>query len=125
MRISFLLNCHCYKIKKIFKVDGFTNKNNKEHNKLLYIPDHPYRILIIGGSGPGKTNTFLSLIKKQNTDSLVDKIDLYAKELSEPKYEFLTKDCKDAGMKHLNAPNHLLSAQILWMIFMKILTITT
>ena len=55
--------------------------------------------------GPGKTNTFLNLIKKQNTDSLIDKIDLYAKELSEPKYEFLTKNCKDAGMKHWNVPN--------------------
>ena len=31
----------------------------------LYIPDHPYRILIIGGSGSGKTNVLLNLIKNQ------------------------------------------------------------
>ena len=33
------------------------NENKTKHNlKWLYIPDHPYRILIIGGSGSGKTN---------------------------------------------------------------------
>ena len=31
--------------------------NKTEHNKKwLYIPDHPYRILIVGGSGSRKTN---------------------------------------------------------------------
>ena len=30
-----------------------------------YIPDHPYRILIVGGSGSGKTNVLLNLIKNQ------------------------------------------------------------
>ena len=52
----------------------------KEHNeKWPYIPDHLYRILIIGGSGPGKTNALLNLINKQND---IDKIHLYAKDLS-------------------------------------------
>ena len=32
-----------------------------------YIPDHPHRILIIGGSGSGKTNVLLNLIKKSTT----------------------------------------------------------
>ena len=32
-----------------------------------YIPHHPYRILIIGGSGSGLTNVLLSLIKKSTT----------------------------------------------------------
>ena len=27
-----------------------------------YIPDHPYRILIIGGSGSGKTNVLLNFV---------------------------------------------------------------
>ena len=37
--------------------DNCTNKSKTEHNlKMLYIPDHPYRIVIIGGSGSGKTN---------------------------------------------------------------------
>ena len=49
-----------------------------------YIPDHPYRILIIGGSGSGKTNILLHLINQQKD---IDKIYLYAKDLSEQKYE--------------------------------------
>ena len=44
--------------------DKYTNKNKKEHNlNWPYIPDHPYRILIIGGSGTGKTNASLNIIK--------------------------------------------------------------
>ena len=50
----------------MFNRDTTTNENNKEHNeKWPYIPDHPYRILIIGGSGSGKTNAMLNLIKEQ------------------------------------------------------------
>ena len=47
---------------KIINLDSITNENNKKHNeKWPYIPYHAYRILIIGGSGPGKTNTLLNL----------------------------------------------------------------
>ena len=36
-------------------IDGITNENNEDHNlKWSYIPDHPYRMLIIGGSGSRK-----------------------------------------------------------------------
>ena len=50
----------------MINLDSITNENNKEHNeKQPYIPDHPYRILIIGGSGSGKTNTLINLIKEQ------------------------------------------------------------
>ena len=48
-------------------------------------PDHPYILLIIGGSGSGKTNTLLSLINEQRD---IDKIYQYAKDLSDPKYEY-------------------------------------
>ena len=42
--------------------DNYTNENKTEHNsKWPYIPDHPYRILIIRGSESGKTNTWLNL----------------------------------------------------------------
>ena len=44
--------------------DDYTNENIIEHNpKWPYIPDHPYRILIIGSSGSGKMNALLNLIK--------------------------------------------------------------
>ena len=56
--------------------DNYTNENKREHNlKGQYIPDHPYRILIIGGSGSGKTNALLNLINDQPD---TDKIYLYA-----------------------------------------------
>ena len=67
----------------------------------MTIPDHLYRILIIGGSGSGETNALLNLIKQDD----IDKIYLYAKDLSEPKYELLIKKHKDAGIKHFNDPN--------------------
>ena len=68
----------------MINLDSITNENNKEHNKKWpFIPDHPYRILIIGGSGSG--NALLNLIKKQDD---IDKMYLYVKDLSEAKYEF-------------------------------------
>ena len=51
----------------MINLDSITNENNKKSNeKWPYILDHPYRILIIGGSGSGKTNTLLNLINGQN-----------------------------------------------------------
>ena len=52
-----------------------------------YIPDRPYGILIIGGSGPGKTNVLLKLIKHQRPD--IDKIYLYVKNPFKSKYHLL------------------------------------
>ena len=87
----------------MINLDSITNENNKEHNeKWPYIPDHPYRILIIGGSGSGKTNALLNLIKEQDD---IDKIYLYAKDLSEPKYEFWIKKREDVGIKDLHDSN--------------------
>ena len=70
----------------MINLGSITNENNKKHNeKLPFIPDHLYRILIIGGSGSGKTNALLNLIKEHDD---IDKRYLYVKDLSEPKFEF-------------------------------------
>ena len=83
--------------------DDIVNENKTVHHKNWpYIPDHPYRILIIGDSGSGETNALISLIKEQSD---IDKIYLYARDLSKPKYEYLIKKHEDVGIKHLNNPN--------------------
>ena len=65
----------------------------KEHNPHWpQSPDHAYRILIIGGSGSGKTNSLFNLINQQPD---IDKIYLYAKDPYEAKYEFLIKRRED------------------------------
>ena len=70
----------------MINLDSITNENNKVHNeKWPYIPDHPYRILIIGGSGSGKTKALLNLIKEQDD---INKICLYVKDLSKQKLSF-------------------------------------
>ena len=70
--------------------------NNKNEGE-----DSPFRMLIIGPSGSGNTNTLLHLI---NSLHPIDKIYLYAKDLSEPKYEFLINKGEPAGIKNLNDP---------------------
>ena len=80
----------------MFNMDAITNKNNKDDVKKW-----PYRMLIIGPFRSGKSNALLNLIQKQDNDSLIGKIYLYAKNLSEPKYQFLIKKREDAGIKNL------------------------
>ena len=67
--------------------DEYTNEDKKEPNLIWpYIPDHPYRILITGGLGTGKTNALLNLI---NNQSDIDKIYLYVKDPYEDKFQYL------------------------------------
>ena len=67
--------------------DDYTNENETQHNsKRPYIPDHPYRILIIGGSGYGKTNVLLNPL---NNRPDIDKIHLHAKDPYEAKHQSL------------------------------------
>ena len=75
-------------------------------------------MLIIRPSGPRKTNLLLNLVQKQDNDNVSDKIYLYAKDLSEPKYQLLIKKREDAGIKDLDDPSG-------WMVFTTILMITT
>ena len=82
--------------------DDYANQNKTEYNlKWSYIPDHPQRILIIGGSGPGKTNGLLNLI---NNQSDIDKLYLCAKDPHKAKYQFLINKRENTGLKHFNGP---------------------
>ena len=87
----------------MINIDNYVNENKTEHNeKWPFISDHPYRIIIIGGSGSGKTNALLNLIKEP--DYHEDKIYLYSRDLSEPKYQFLIKKRDNAGTEHVSNP---------------------
>ena len=80
--------------------DNYVNENKTKHNKNWpYIPDHPYRILIIGGSGSRKTNLLLNLIDNK-TD--IDQIYFYAKDTYEAKYQYLINIREKVGLKRFN-----------------------
>ena len=81
----------------MLNLDKILNNKNEDEN-------WPFRMLIIAPSGSDKTNTLLHLIQNLNKTTPVDKIYLYAKDLSEPKYEFLINNRKAAGIKHVNDP---------------------
>ena len=78
----------------MINLDSITNENNKKYNeKWPYIPDHLYRILIIGVSGSGKINTLLNLINEEHD---IDKVYLYARDLNKQNNKILIKK----GIKH-------------------------
>ena len=80
--------------------DYYINENKTIHNKNWpYIPGHPYRILIIGGSGSGKTHLLLNLIENQPD---IDKIYLYAKDPYQSKYQYLINKRESVGINHFN-----------------------
>ena len=82
--------------------DNYANENKADHNKSRpYIPDHPYRILIIGGSGSGKTNLLLNLIENLPD---IDIIYLYAKDPYQSKYQYLINKREGVGINHFNDP---------------------
>ena len=82
--------------------DDYTNENRIEHNaKWPHIPDHPYRILIVGGSGSGKTNALLNLINNQPD---IDKIYLHVKDPYEAKYQYLINKRETLGLDHFKDP---------------------
>ena len=96
-------------IKKYLKFDDTKKENIKEHNpNWPRIPDHLYRILIIGCSGSGKSNSLFDLINQQPD---IDKIYLQAKDPYEAKYQFLINKREDTGLKtfteYSNATNKI------------------
>ena len=82
--------------------DDYTNENKTEHNKNWpYTPDHPYRILITGSTGSGKTNALLNLIENQSD---IDKIYLYANYPYEAKYRYLINIREKVGIDNFDDP---------------------
>ena len=82
--------------------DDHANENIIEYNsKWPHIQDHPYRILIVGGSGSGKTNALLNLINNQPG---IDKIYLYVMDPYEKKYQYLIKKREKVRLNHFNNP---------------------
>ena len=80
--------------------DNVLKEETKEHNpNWLQIPDHPYTILIIRGSGARKENSSFNLTVQQPD---TDKIYLYAKDPCEAKYQFSINKRESAASKHIN-----------------------
>ena len=85
--------------KQLKNFDDVAKENIKEHNSnWQQIPDHPYRILTIAGSGSRKANSIFNLISQQPD---IDKIYLYGKDPYEAKHILINK-LESTGLKHLN-----------------------
>ena len=80
--------------------DYITKEDIKEHNPNgPEIPDQPFRLLIVWGSGSGKTNALFNLI---NHEPNIDKIYLYSKGIYQAKYQLLISKRESTGLKYLN-----------------------
>ena len=100
----------------MFNFDYISKENIKEHSpKWSEIPDHPYRILIIGGSGSRKTNALLNLI---NNEPDINKIYLHAKDPYKAKYQLLINKREKTRLKYLNDQKN---TQMIWKVFIKML----
>ena len=90
--------------------DEYTNENKTgDNSKWPHIPDHIYRILIVGGSGSGKTNALLNLINNQPD---IDKIYLYAKDPYEAKYQYLINKREKVELDHFKNPRAFIEYSI-------------
>ena len=99
MQTFYRITSHPYRT----SAGNYPNENKTEHNSnWSYILDHLYKILIIGGSGSGKTNALLNLIIDNQPD--IDKIHPYAKDPYEAKYQYLINKREKVGLDHFNDP---------------------
>ena len=80
----------------MLNLDNIVSNKNEDKNN-----NWPFRILIIGPSGSGKTNVLLHLINNLHP---IDKIYLYAKDIHEPKYEYLINKREQGRIKNLDGP---------------------
>ena len=80
--------------------DDVVKENMKKYNPdWPKITDHPYKILLIEGSGYRKRNSLFNLI---NYQSDIDKIYLYDKNSYEAKYQSLIKKRENVGTNYFN-----------------------
>ena len=92
--------CFFYKsnIQNMINFNDYANDYKAQHKlKWPYIPDHPSRVLIMGGSGLGKSNALLNLTNKQ---SGIDKICIYAQDPYEAEYQYLIKKREKPSLNH-------------------------
>ena len=104
--------------------DDYINENETIHDENWpCIPDHLFRILIIGDSESGKTNLLLHLIEQQPN---IDKIYSYPKDSYEPKYQCLINNRESVGINSFNDSKAFIDYSYVYvcMMFMKILMIT-
>ena len=91
-------------MQKMINFDDYENENKTTNNqKWPYIPDHPYKILIVG-SGSRKTHASLNLINNQLDN---DKY-LYAKDPYEAKYQYLINQREKVSLRHYEDPEALI-----------------
>ena len=101
---EYLDQIYIIKLYKMLNLGNIvSNKNENKDNNC------PFRMLIIGPSGSGKTNVLLHLINNLHP---VDKIYLYAKDIHEPKYEYLNNRREKAGIKNLNDPKAFIECSV-------------
>ena len=87
---------------QMINFDNYVSEKKTEHNpNCPHTPDKPYIILIIWGSGSGKTNLLFNLIEDQPA---IDKIYLYAKDPYEAKYQHLITKGEGVGIDYFNDP---------------------
>ena len=99
--------------------NDYANENKTEHNlKWPYIPDHPWRVVIIGGSRSGKANALLNLINNQPD---IDKIYVHCKVPYGAKYQFLINKRENTGLNLFMVQKLLLNTLMICKMFTKIL----
>ena len=83
----------------MINLDMVTKENITHNSNWPQVLDHPHKVVILAGSGSGKTNSVFNLISQQLD---IDQIYVYAKDPYEAKYQLLIKKRESTGLKHLN-----------------------
>ena len=96
----------------MFSLNDITNENNKDHNKKMAIYSRSSKQIVNNWMFWIKKNKYFYLIKEKDNDSLIERIYLYAKDLSEPKNLVLVKRSEDVGIKHLDDKNAFIEPSV-------------